>query len=84
MLNMVNTVNTHAMVKLVHTEKGEAPSDIIYSDEMMKDLLSTLQHHPKTVVGVDRTFTLSEVFVTTTVFKHPVLLRKAQTRHPFF
>ena len=81
---VLNMVNTHAMVKLVHIEKGEAPSVIIYSDEIMKDLLSTLKHHPKTVVGVDRTFNLGEVFVTTTVFKHPALLRKSTNEAPIF
>ena len=81
---VLNMVNTHATVRLVHIEKGEAPPVIIYSDEMMKDLLSTIKHHPKTVVGVERTFNLSEVFVTTTVFMHPALLRKSTNEAPIF
>ena len=73
-------------VQAVFITKGHTPSVVLYSDEQVKDLkrfcTSNVADNMRSVLCVDRTFNLSSLFVTVTVFKHRAVLRKASNDHP--
>ena len=60
------------------------PTTILYADDGMSDMKNVFLNHPDTVLGVDRTFNLGNIFLTSTVFKHPALIRNVTGEHPIF
>lgn len=83
-LRVLAMANDHPLVQRVLFQKGVPPAVILYTDDNISDMKSTLTNEPMTVFGVDRTFNLGTVFVTTIVFKHPALLRTETREHPIF
>ena len=84
MLSALSLVNDNPFVQQVIHAKDEIPTFILYSEDTIEDLKCTLKHHPDTVIGIDRTFNLGEIFVTTTIFKHPAVVRKSNDQNPIF
>ena len=78
-------INTHEFVqKLFHT-KDKVASVILYNDSMMKLLTSMCcDRNIRSVLGVDRTFNLGEVYVTATAFKCQSLISKKTSEAPIF
>ena len=56
----------------------------MYTDNMIKQMKNFCCRGQPSVVGVDRTFNLGELFVTVTVFKQPTVVRKTSGEHPIF
>ena len=51
---------------------------------MLQNMTRVIKHHRKTVIGVDCTFNIGEVYVKTTVYKKPCLVGKTIGDHPIF
>ena len=70
---LCSQVVTSNFVQAVFIIKGHTPSVVMYSDEQVKDLKrfcsSIVADNMRSVLCVDRTFNLSSLFVTVTVFK---------------
>ena len=64
--------------------KDKSPYVILYTEEMIKDLLLNFQNHPDIVLGVDKTYNLGQVFVTTTVYKNKAVHQKKTKQCPIF
>ena len=56
----------------------------IYNKNMIKQMKNLCCRGQPSVIGVDRTFNLGELFVTVTVFKQPTVVRKTSGEHPIF
>ena len=75
-------------VQHVLTSKGKVPSVIMYTTEQLLDLRRfccqdrDLAH--STVLEVDKTFNLTELHLTTTVFKNMSVYRNGTSEHPIF
>lgn len=52
----------HPMVQHVGIMHDKSPTVILYSEENLNDLRNVLEHHPDTIIGVDRTFNLGNFF----------------------
>jgi len=52
--------------------------------DLKRFCLSNVADNMRSVLFVDRTFNLSSLFVTVSVFKHRAVLRKASNDHPLF
>ena len=59
------------------------PSLVLFSEEQLEDVIAFC-FTGRTVLGIDRTFNLGELFVTVTVYKHLALSRKRSGEHPIF
>ena len=66
---VMNMLSSHSFVQQIIQDKNCSPSVTLYTNEMLQDMKSILKHHPETIIGVDRTFNLGEVYITTTVYK---------------
>ncbi len=74
-------------VQQVIRTKSKVPSVILYTEEQILDIRRFCATHPSnkvTVLGVDKTFNLGELHVTTTNFKHLALIRPRTGDHPIF
>jgi len=81
---VITMATDHTFVQNVFISKGAPPAAIVYTKEGLDDLKCVLTNEPNTVLGVDRTFNLGEMFVTTIVYKHPALVRKSTGESPLF
>ena len=79
---VISMCGTHPYVKQVITNAGTTPTTILYADDGMSDMKNVFLNHPDTILGVDRTFNLGNIFLTSTVFKHPALIRNVTGEHP--
>ena len=67
---------------IIH-ESGKVPSILLYTSKQI-DMIeqACCASSTRTVLGVDRTFNLGDVYVTATSFKHPGLLRRITNESP--
>jgi hypothetical protein len=78
---------TMPYIQLVLKQQGKVPCIILYTEEQISDIKRfccapiTAQ---STVLGVDKTFNLSDLHVTVTVFKNLALKRRTTGAHPIF
>ena len=82
-----NIVHTHPLVRDVIYSKDHVPSIILYTDEQIKDVkrfCASDNTAETTVLGVDKTYNLSQLHVTVTTFKNIALLRQSTNTHPLF
>ncbi|KAK7108117.1 hypothetical protein V1264_015910 [Littorina saxatilis] len=74
-------------IQLVVRQNGKVPCIILYNNDQMSDLKRfccpplTAQ---STVLGVDKTFNLSDVHVTCTVYKNLAVKNRTTKEHPIF
>ena len=69
-------------VQTVIHENGKVPSIILYTQMTIEILQNCCTGIDRVVLGVDRTFSLAELYVTVMSFKHPRLLRKTTNDNP--
>ena len=81
---VLSLIVDHPYVQHVVASSSKTPNVILYGEDGIADLQSIIKDNPRTIIGVDRTFNLGHVFVTTTVFKHPAVVRSATRDHPIF
>ena len=82
-LNAESMVYTHPYVKAV-THLPSGPSVILYLDEQILDLKRFCCNKESTVLCVDKTFNLGDLFLTATVFKNTALTRRMTGEPPLF
>ena len=78
-------VNTHPFVQRVIHGKDKVPTVILYTENQLADIKSLCCNGnvgQSTILGVDKTFNLGPVHVTTTVFKHLKVYRKETGEPP--
>jgi len=77
-----------ALSDICHLIKGHAPSVVLYTQEQINDIRRFCSHGSvnatRSVLCVDRTFNVSTLYVTVTVFKHRGVVRKATGDNPLF
>jgi len=85
---LCSKVVTDEFVQAVFITKGHTPSVVLYNKHQIQDLNrfcgNTAPDGLRTVLCVDRTFNLSCLFATVTVFKHKAVLRKNSNGYPLF
>ena len=70
-------------VRCVVHDSNKVPSILLYTDKTMDIARYTCcTINRPSVLGVDRTFNMCDLFVTATSFKHPGLLRKSSGENP--
>ena len=88
MQQLCSNVTDDDFVQSVIFSKGHSPSVILYTDEQIADLQRCCGHATvdsvRSVLCVDRTFNLSTLFVTVTVFKNRTVIRKSSHEPPLF
>jgi len=82
--NMALTENT--FVRQVTFGDGKVPTAILYTDEQIEDIKRFCFKMDGTgeVLGVDKTYNLSNVFVTTTVYKNMSVVKNETGEAPLF
>ena len=80
---VLNMAQTNEFVQHVVVSKAKVPSVILYLSDQVQNL-KRFCCSGQSVLGVDKTFNLGQVFVTTTVFKHKALLRTDTGENPIF
>jgi len=88
-LDLCNRVaNADSFVRIVTLASGCAPTVILYTDEQINDLKrlcsSQARDDMRSVLGVDRTFNLSSLFLTLTVYKNKSVTRARTNDAPLF
>ena len=80
--------NNHPFVKTVIIDEGSTPSIILFTDEQIRDIRrfcgGSVDGSLRSVLSVDRTFNLSSLFVTVTVFKNNSVIRSTSMQPPIF
>lgn len=78
----------HPFVKCVIVDEESAPSVILFTTEQIADIRrfcgNDVDGNLRSVLGVDRTFNLSSLFVTVTVFKNNSVVRTSTQQPPIF
>ncbi len=89
--NQIQTVEdmlmTHDFVQLVIKSTSKVPSVILHTEQQINDLKRFCCPIPgaqKTFLGFDRTFNLTDVWVTSGVYKNLSVLRRTTNDHPIF
>jgi hypothetical protein len=67
---------------VVHLHTG--PSVLIYTDEQIQDIKRFCAVDSGSILGVDKTYNLGELHLTTTVFKNLSVRRTDTNQHPIF
>ena len=78
-----NMVHNHPYVQQVINFKNASPAVILYTAQQIHDIKHFCIGN-KVVLGVDKTFNLSDMHVTATVFKHQRVVRRSTGEHPLF
>jgi hypothetical protein len=86
--------NVQLLENMTHTHKGyvrqvikysdASPSAILYTDHQINDVKRFCAGKPGMVLGTDKTFNLTDLHVTATVFKHLAVVRRETGDHPLF
>jgi len=78
----------HPFVKCVIIDEDSSPSVILFTKEQIDDVrrfcTADANSNIRSVLGVDRTFNLSPLFVTVTVFKNNSVVRANSQQPPVF
>jgi hypothetical protein len=70
-------------VQVVTVTKDKMPCIILYTEEQINLISNFCFRQPQgSVLGVDRTYNLGQIFVTCTVFKHKSILRRSTDEEP--
>ena len=77
-------VKDHPFIQKVEHSKNNVPSIILYSDEQMTDFNKIIGTSKEPRVGIDRTFNLENVYVTSSVYKNERVIRIDSSDHPVF
>ena len=72
------------MVQEVIQTKNATPSFSTKNPYMLQNMTRVIKNHRKTVIGVDCTLNIGEVYVKTTMYKKPCLVGKIIGDHPIF
>ena len=78
-----NMVHSHPFVQQVINYKDASPAAIVYTSNQINDVRRFCLKGG-VVLGVDKTFNLTELHVTATVFKNKSVVRDATGDHPLF
>ena len=78
-----NMVHQHPYVQQVINYKGASPSVILYTEDQIQDI-KRLCSQGTVILGVDKTYNLSSMHVTATVFKQLSVVRESTDEHPLF
>ena len=82
-----STMHKHPFIRHIHHDQHHVPCIILYTDDQIRDVRRFCCSSPigdGTVLGIDKTFNLGQLYVTATVFKHLALKRMATDTHPLF
>lgn len=81
-------MQTHPFVKEVCVRRSLSPLIICYTDDQIADLkrFCSSKTPPlfRTVLGVDRTFSLGPCYVTVSVYRNVSVVRRTSTDNPIF
>jgi len=85
---LISEVTHNDFVQAVFVTKGHTPSVVLYQSQQISDMqrfcASSAPQNMRSIFAVDRTFNLSSLFVTVTVFKHHAVLRRNTNDYPVF
>ena len=86
LLEVIGMTDNHPFVQSIIHNKNKVPTIICYTDSQIKDLKSFLSTAKGQPLGIDRTFNLGCLYVTTIVYKNHKLVRKNSPteEHPIF
>lgn len=62
--------------------KGDAPSVLLYTDDQIDDLAYHVGYTDDLVIGIDRTFNMSSLYVTAISYKNSRLISNTTKTHP--
>ena len=74
-------------VRSVHVTANKIPTIVLYCDDQMKDIIRCCCSWPlakSTILGVDKTFNLTDLHVTPLVFKNIAVKRRTTGDNPIF
>ena len=74
----------HPFIQSVENVKNKIPCVILYTEDMLQQIIIACAKVKPAVVSVDRTFNLGDVFVTVMVFKQRAVIRKTTKESPIF
>ena len=80
-------IQEHPFIQRVWYGKGAVPSVMLHTEQQMLDLKQFCCSAPAgqtTVLGFDKTFILTEVYMTMAVFKKLAVYPEGTDRHPLF
>ena len=73
---VLNMVQTNQFIRCVAVDNGRVSNIVVYTERQMQDIKSfCFRRVTGSVLACDKTFNLGAIYVTTTVFLHPVLRR---------
>lgn len=83
-LDVIAMVDDHPFVQSVFLNKNKVPNIICYTTDQIKNLQSFLSYLSGQPIGIDRTFNLGSIYVTTIVYKNHKVVRKNTATSPIF
>ena len=85
---LISQVSTDEFVQAVFVTKSHTASVVLYRNEQIINLQqfcsSNASHNIRIILAVDRTFDLTSLFVTVTVFKHRAVVCRTTNDCPIF
>ena len=76
LLEVIGMIDKHPFVQTILHNKNKVPTIICYTESQIKDLKSFLSTAKGQPLGIDRTFNLGCLYVTTIVYKNQKVVRK--------
>ena len=83
-LTVMGQIHDHPYVQEMVLTKGKQPVTILYSEDQMSDFRRNCVGYNSSVIGVDRTFNLGKVFVTTMTYKNRCVTNRKTGQYPVF
>ncbi|KAL3882438.1 hypothetical protein ACJMK2_028777 [Sinanodonta woodiana] len=83
-LTIIGQLHDNPFVQSVTMTKGKQPVIILYTDDQILDLKKNCLREEGSVIGIDRTFNLGGVFVTTMCYKNRSIVSRKSNQYPIF
>ncbi|XP_065321173.1 uncharacterized protein LOC135928628 [Gordionus sp. m RMFG-2023] len=81
---LLKNIHKYPILKKIDISPDRVCSLILYTSLMLDNIKYICSQDFPSIIGVDKTYNLGPLFVTTTVFKNQVLMSKYSQDHPIF
>ncbi len=82
-----STIHNSEFVQQILSNRGKVPMIVLFTEEQISDIRRFCCQGapvPSTVLGVDKTFNLTELHLTTTIYKNLAVYRRGTNDHPLY
>ena len=83
-LTIIGELHDNPFVQSITMTKGKQPIIILYTEDQILDLKKNCLGEDGSVIGIDRTFNLGKVFVTTMCYKNRSIVSRKSNQYPIF